>query len=167
MSKTPVVCRPAKAQTSLHICAVWWSEPLLVSWYFMSVKLLSEQHLEFHSLNGGCTYLSESTLVKMPHCWKSHVTAHLWVHNFQWFMLQDPDLYEEWKFDTYPNIVQVLDEFPSLKIPPSLLLTQLPILQQRYYSISSSSNMSPGEVHATVAVVKYTTQGKYRVMCKV
>ena len=43
----------------------------------MSVKLLAEHHLEFLSLNGGCTGLSESTLVKMPHCWKSHVTAHM------------------------------------------------------------------------------------------
>ena len=43
----------------------------------MSVKLLTEHHLEFLSLRGGCTGLSESTLVKMPHCWKSHVTAHI------------------------------------------------------------------------------------------
>ena len=43
----------------------------------MSVKLLNEHHLEFLSLKGGCTGASESTLVKMPHCWKSHVGAHL------------------------------------------------------------------------------------------
>ena len=42
----------------------------------MSVKLLNEHHLEFLSLTGGCTGSSVSTLVKMPHCWKSHVTAH-------------------------------------------------------------------------------------------
>ena len=40
----------------------------------MSVKLLTEHHLEFLSFKGGCTGWSESTLVKMPHCWKSHVT---------------------------------------------------------------------------------------------
>ena len=72
--------------------------------YYMTVKLMTEQHLEFLSLKGGCTGLSESmlakchifgnhmshfiqldhddissesTLVKMPHCWKSHVTAHI------------------------------------------------------------------------------------------
>ena len=43
----------------------------------MSVKLLTEHHLEFLSLKGGCTGLSESTLVKMTHSWKSHVMAHL------------------------------------------------------------------------------------------
>ena len=42
----------------------------------MSVKLLTDHHLEFLGLKGGCPGLSESTLVKMPHCWKSHVTAH-------------------------------------------------------------------------------------------
>ena len=37
----------------------------------MIVKLLTEHHLEFLSLKGGCRDSSESTLVKMPHCWKS------------------------------------------------------------------------------------------------
>ena len=32
----------------------------------MIVKLLTEYHLEFLSLNGGCTGSSESTLFKMP-----------------------------------------------------------------------------------------------------
>ena len=43
----------------------------------MSVKLLTEHHLEFLSFNGGCTGLSESTHVKMPHCWKSHAAAEI------------------------------------------------------------------------------------------
>ena len=32
-------------------------------------------YLEFLSLKGVYTGSSESTLVKMPHCWKSHVAA--------------------------------------------------------------------------------------------
>ena len=48
----------------------------------MTVKLLTKHHLEFISLKGGRTGLSESTLVKMPHCWKSHVKAHMfWCRN--------------------------------------------------------------------------------------
>ena len=43
----------------------------------MIVKLLTEHHLEFLSLKGGCTGSSESTLVKMPRCWKSHAKAQL------------------------------------------------------------------------------------------
>ena len=43
----------------------------------MSVKLLTKHHLEFLRLKGGCTGSSESTPVKMPHCWKLHVAAHL------------------------------------------------------------------------------------------
>ena len=48
----------------------------------MSVKLLTEHHLEFLSLKGGCTGSSESTHVKMPHCWKSRVTAQIHLHVF-------------------------------------------------------------------------------------
>ena len=41
----------------------------------MSVKLLTEHHLEFLSLTGGCRGSSESTLVKMSNCWKFHAAA--------------------------------------------------------------------------------------------
>ena len=41
------------------------------------VKLLTEHHLEFISLKGGYTGSSESTLVKIPHCLKSRVVAHM------------------------------------------------------------------------------------------
>ena len=37
-----------------------------------------KHHLEFLSLKGGWTGSSESTLVQMPHCWKSHATAQLY-----------------------------------------------------------------------------------------
>ena len=58
----------AHAQTDQSLC---WSLDLS-----MIVKLLTEYHLVFLSLKGGYTGLSESTLVEMPHCWKSHVMAH-------------------------------------------------------------------------------------------
>ena len=45
----------------------------------MIVKLLTEHHSEFLSLKGGCRCSSESTPVKMPHCWKSHALAHLQI----------------------------------------------------------------------------------------
>ena len=43
----------------------------------MIVKLLTEHFLEFLSLKGGCRGSSKSTYIKMTHCWKSHVAAHI------------------------------------------------------------------------------------------
>ena len=43
----------------------------------MIVKLLTEHRLEFLRLQGGCTGSSESTLVKIPNCWKSHALAQM------------------------------------------------------------------------------------------
>ena len=43
--------------------------------FTMTVKLLTEPHFVFLSLKEGCTCLSESIHVKMPHCWKSHAAA--------------------------------------------------------------------------------------------
>ena len=62
--------RPAKAQTSLRIRAD----------YYISVKLLIELYLVFLSLTGGCAGSFESTLVKLAHCWKSHVTVQIFLN---------------------------------------------------------------------------------------
>ena len=50
--------------------------------YSMNVKLMTEHHLEFLSLKEGYTGWSESTLLKMPHCWKSHATARILYSKF-------------------------------------------------------------------------------------
>ena len=46
----------------------------------MNVQLLTKHHLEFFSLKAGCIASSESTLVEMPHYWKSHVMAQLLLY---------------------------------------------------------------------------------------
>ena len=45
--------------------------------YSMNGKLVTEHHLEFLSLRGGSTGSSESALIKIPHCWKSHIMAQM------------------------------------------------------------------------------------------
>ena len=70
--------RQGEAQTSLAYAQSDQNLCLPLE-YYMTVKLLTEQYLEFLSLKGGCTGSSESTIVKMPHCWKSHVAAHVIV----------------------------------------------------------------------------------------
>lgn len=56
-------------------------------------------------------------------------------------------------------MLEVLEEFPSAQVSTAFLLTQLPLLKPRYYSVSSSCDMTPGEIHLTVAVVRYRTRG--------
>ena len=50
----------------------------------MIVKLLTEHHLEFLSLKGGCRGLPESTHVKMPHFGKSHALAYILSEDYTW-----------------------------------------------------------------------------------
>ena len=66
--------------------------------------------------------------------------------------------YEKWRLNGH-NLVEVLEEFPSLRPNASLLLTQLPKLQPRFYSISSSPK-AVDDIHITLGVVEYQLEGK-------
>ena len=79
----------AYAQTDQSLC---WSLK-----YSMTVKLLTEPHLRFLSLTEGCTGSSESALVKMPHCWKTHVAAH-----FKMMTLHFPVAYSLQDYHIHP-----------------------------------------------------------------
>uniref|UniRef100_A0A8C3YF28 Nitric oxide synthase n=1 Tax=Catagonus wagneri TaxID=51154 RepID=A0A8C3YF28_9CETA len=72
--------------------------------------------------------------------------------------LCQPSDYNKWKFTNGPTFLEVLEEFPSLRVSASFLLSQLPILKPRYYSISSSRDHTPKEIHLTVAVLTYRTR---------
>ncbi|XP_051525726.1 nitric oxide synthase 2a, inducible [Myxocyprinus asiaticus] len=67
--------------------------------------------------------------------------------------------YSTWKDLHRPTFLEVLEEFPSLKVPAAFLLSQLPLMKPRLYSVSSSLDRHPNELHLTVSVVEYHTQG--------
>ena len=69
----------------------------------MNVKLLTEHYLEFLSLKGGCPGSSESILVKLSHCWKSHVTAHLFFIIIKTVTLTDCQMYLLYKIKEKPH----------------------------------------------------------------
>ncbi|XP_076182998.1 nitric oxide synthase isoform X1 [Ptiloglossa arizonensis] len=74
-------------------------------------------------------------------------------------LASDPAAYEDWRHWKFPNLVEVLNEFPSVKPLAPLLLLHLTPLQPRFYSISSSPDVHKGQIHLTVAIVQYKTQG--------
>ena len=78
----------------------------------MTVKLQTEWHLEFLSSKGGCTGLSESTLVKMPQCWKSHVAAQILIpHDLDlWLVFENTVQY------CYSVVVFVFNVPPTTKV---------------------------------------------------
>lgn len=56
--------------------------------------------------------------------------------------------------------MEVLEEFPSVTLEAGVVVAALPLLQARYYSISSSPALYPGQLHLTLSGVQYQTQGK-------
>jgi len=60
------------------------------------------------------------------------------------------------------EFVDLLAEFPSAQLPPQEFVDLLRKLMPRLYSIASSPRLHPSEVHLTVAVVRYTSNGRER-----
>ncbi|OXB64240.1 hypothetical protein ASZ78_003688 [Callipepla squamata] len=71
---------------------------------------------------------------------------------------QDARAYEEWKWFRCPTLLEVLQEFRSVPLPAALLLCELPLLQPRYYSVSSAPEPGSARVDLTVAVVTYRSE---------
>jgi len=56
--------------------------------------------------------------------------------------------------------LEVLEDFPSARVPLEWLLQIVPRLQPRYFSIASSLPAHPGQVHILAALVDYQTPHK-------
>jgi len=65
---------------------------------------------------------------------------------------------DEYVFDR--DVVDVMNDAPGVKFDPAELPGLLNKIAPRLYSIASSPDHRPGEVHLTVAVVQYTTHGR-------
>ncbi|MEO5960944.1 MAG: sulfite reductase subunit alpha [Opitutaceae bacterium] len=61
------------------------------------------------------------------------------------------------------EFVDLLAEFPSAKFMAQEFVDQLRRLMPRLYSIASSPKLFPSDVHLTVAIVRYKTNGRDRV----
>jgi len=58
--------------------------------------------------------------------------------------------------------LDLLEEFPGAKLTPQEFIDHLRRLMPRLYSIASSPKMYPGQVHLTVAPVRYESNGRRR-----
>uniref|UniRef100_A0A8C2U8G3 Nitric oxide synthase n=1 Tax=Coturnix japonica TaxID=93934 RepID=A0A8C2U8G3_COTJA len=123
----------------------------------------SEKKIPACTLSQALTYLLDITTPPSQQLLKKLsqlVTAEADKQRLECYIM-DPSITEEynkWKFYNSLNILEVLEEFPSAEVSTAFLLTQLPLLKPRYYSVSSSCDMTPGEIHLTVAVVNYRTR---------
>jgi len=60
------------------------------------------------------------------------------------------------------QLIDVLQAWPVDSLPPQSFIDRLRKLPGRLYSIASSQNANPDEVHLTVATVRYETHGRKR-----
>src|SRR5438309_12038271 len=60
------------------------------------------------------------------------------------------------------EVIDFLNEHPSLKFSPEVFVGLLTKLQQRLYSVASSLKAYPEQVHFIVDVVSYESHGRLR-----
>ncbi len=60
------------------------------------------------------------------------------------------------------DVLDVLQDFPHTRLDAQPFVTSLGKIAPRLYSISSSPKENPGEVHLTVAIVRYAIAGRRR-----
>jgi sulfite reductase (NADPH) flavoprotein alpha-component len=60
------------------------------------------------------------------------------------------------------EFIDLLEEFPGAKLTPQEFVDHLRRLMPRLYSIASSPKLHPGQVHLTVAPVRYESNGRRR-----
>lgn len=80
-----------------------------------------------------------------------------------WKLATERDQYTDWIESGQKSAREVLDEFPSVDLPPGVLLAEiLGRIGIRYYSISSSSKVEPNSVGITAVITRYAIQQKIR-----
>jgi methionine synthase reductase len=68
--------------------------------------------------------------------------------------------FHSWVTSAERSILEVFQEFPSIKVPFEHLVQLLPRLSPRAYTICSSSVVTPNTVHLAVSVVQTVRGGE-------
>lgn len=67
------------------------------------------------------------------------------------------DMLTQYAYREKRTILMVLRDFPSARPPLDHLIDMIPVLKTRAFSIASSKEAYPGEIHICASIVQYTT----------
>ena len=114
----------------------------------MTDKILTKHHLEFLSLKGGCRGSSESTLFKMPHCWKSHVAAQILSLSYT-VTIQAPIHHDSSRFETDGKIGVHRDVSGWKKRNSSIntMFHDAPMVSARFINGSTTTHDGSATIH--------------------
>ncbi len=112
-----------------------------------------------HTFHDALTHKLEITTITLPVLKRYNEFA----QNADLDALIHPD--NKQKFNDYSygrELIDVFTDFPAKELTANGLATAMRKLPPRLYSIASSLKAHPGEVHLTVGVVRYHTNGRQR-----
>lgn len=80
----------------------------------------------------------------------------------------DSTRYRSEVFSKHKSILDLLEEFPACELPFEIYMEMIPWMVPRYYSISSSNRVQPGQCSVSVGVVEgpaFSGNGHYEGVC--
>jgi sulfite reductase (NADPH) flavoprotein alpha-component len=114
----------------------------------------------------GCTTLDDALLnhLQITRLTRKMIEAYATIGECQQlFKLLVPEQQGHLEKYTYDRgLIDLLHDYPSVLRDPADLVAMLPRLAPRLYSISSSPSAHAGEIHTTVAVVRYRSHNRER-----
>lgn len=67
-------------------------------------------------------------------------------------MMQDDNAYNHYVANEQPSLVDLIKRYPSIKLTAALIMSECHKLKPRFYSVSSSPDVSSTKLDITIAV---------------
>ncbi|GGA61350.1 sulfite reductase subunit alpha [Edaphobacter acidisoli] len=140
------------------------NDPGLVAQILDGLKFSGDEQVEVAKVGAISLYNALIDSLQVTRLSRKLVQAYAAMGNCQHLLdLLVPE--QQAHFDKYiydRGVIDLLTEYPGVITDPSDLVAMLPRLTPRLYSISSSPLAHAGEVHTTVAVVRYRSHNMER-----
>ncbi len=140
------------------------NDPRLIAQILDAVKFTGDEQVEIAKVGTISLYAALLDRLQVTRINRNIVQAYAAMGNCTRLLeLLVPE--QQKQFDSYiydRGFIDLLMEYPGVITDPVELVAMLPRLTPRLYSISSSPLAHPGEIHMTVAVVRYRSHNMER-----
>ena len=139
---------------------------IFVSWKRFCTPSISVAQVPVQLPHAGATTLFDALLnhLQITRLTRKMIEAYATIgqcHSLSGLLIPEQQAHLE-KYTYDRGLIDLLHDYPGVLLDPADFVAMLPKLSPRLYSISSSPSAHAGEIHTTVAVVRYRSHNRER-----